>query len=74
MDRVKNEVLHAVKDERSILHTSQRKKKANWIGHNLRMNCLPKNVTEGKIYGTRIRGRRRKQLLGDIKEEKGTGT
>jgi len=31
------------------------------------MNCLPKHVIEGYIDGTR-RGRRRKQLLDDIKE------
>ena len=48
MNRVKNEVLRAVKDERSILHTSKRKK-ANWIGHNLPTNCLRKHFIEGKI-------------------------
>jgi hypothetical protein len=38
--RVKNEdVLHRVKDERNILRTIKRRK-ANWIGHILRRNCL----------------------------------
>jgi len=31
-DRVKNEVLHRVKEERIILHTVKRRK-ADWIGH-----------------------------------------
>jgi hypothetical protein len=48
MNRVNNEVLRAVKDERSILHTTKQKK-ANWIGHNLRTNCLLKHFIEGKI-------------------------
>jgi hypothetical protein len=32
------------------------------------MNCLLKHIIEGKIRGTRRRGRRRKQLLDDLKE------
>jgi oligoribonuclease (3'-5' exoribonuclease) len=42
-DRVRNEVLHRVKEERNILHTIKRRK-ANWIGHMLRRNCLLKHV------------------------------
>jgi hypothetical protein len=73
-DRVRNEeVLHRVKDERNILHTIKRRK-ANWIGHILRRNCLLKHVIEGKLDGriemTRRRGRRRKQLLDDLKEKR----
>jgi len=50
-DRVKNEeVLHRVKEERNILHRINRRK-ANWIGHILRRNCLLKHVIEGKIEG-----------------------
>ena len=49
-----------------------KRRKANWIGHILRRNCLLKHVVEGKIEG-RIevmgrRGIRRKQLLGDPRE------
>jgi uncharacterized FAD-dependent dehydrogenase len=51
-DRVRTEeVLHRVK-ERNILHTVIRRK-ANWIGHFLRRNCLLEHVIEGKI-GVRI--------------------
>ena len=35
---------------RNILHEI-RKRKANWIGHILRRNCLLQRVTEGKIQG-----------------------
>jgi hypothetical protein len=50
-DRVRNEeVLHRVKEERNILHTIKRRK-ANWIGHILRRNCLLKHVIEGKLEG-----------------------
>jgi hypothetical protein len=74
-DRVRNEeVLHRVKEERNILHKIKRRK-ANWIGHILRRNCLLKHVIEGKLE-ERIkmmgrRGRRRKQLLDDLKEKRG---
>ena len=58
-DRVKNEeVLHTVKTERNILHTVNRRK-ANWIGHMLRRNCLIKHVTGGEIEGRiEVMGRR----------------
>jgi hypothetical protein len=73
-DRVRNEeVLHRVKEERNILHTIKIRK-ANWIGHVLRRNCLLKHVIEGKLEGrlemTGRRGRRRKQLLDDLKEKR----
>jgi hypothetical protein len=48
-DHVRNEhVLLRVKEQRNILHEIC-KRKANWIGHILRRNCLPQQVTEGKI-------------------------
>jgi hypothetical protein len=46
---VKNEVLHRVKEEMNILHTSTIRRKAKWIGHILPRNCLLKHVIEGKI-------------------------
>jgi tRNA pseudouridine-54 N-methylase len=50
-------------------------RKANWIGHILRRNCLLKHVIEGKIERnievTGRCGRRRKQLLDDLKEKRG---
>jgi hypothetical protein len=51
------------------------RRKANWIGHILRMNCLLKRVIEGKIEGrievTGRRGIRRKKLLDDLTEKRG---
>ena len=68
------EVLIRVKEQRNILHEI-RKRKANWIGHILRRNCLVKQIIEGKINGqievTRRRGRRRKKLLDDLKDRRG---
>jgi hypothetical protein len=68
------EVLLRVKEQRNILHEI-RKRKANWIGHILRRNCLLERVIEGKIKGgievTERRGRRRRELLNDLKERRG---
>ena len=48
-DHVRNEeVLLRVKEQRNIL-PEIRKRKANWIGHILRRNCLLQRVIEGKI-------------------------
>jgi hypothetical protein len=57
-DRVRNEeVLHRVKEERNILHTTNGRK-ADWIGHILRRNCLLKHAIEGKLEGrTEMMGR-----------------
>jgi hypothetical protein len=50
-DHVRNEeVFLRVKEQRNILHEI-RKRKASWIGHILRRNCLLQRVTEGKIKG-----------------------
>ena len=73
-DHVRNEdVLLRVKEQRNILREI-RKRKANWIGHILRRNCLLQRVTEGKIQGgievTGRQGRRRRKLLDDLKERR----
>jgi hypothetical protein len=61
-------------EERNILYTVKRRT-ATWIGHSWRRNRLLKHVIEGKIEGridvTGRSGRRRKQLLEGIKEERG---
>ena len=50
-DHVRSEeVLLRVKEQRNILHEIS-KRKANWIGHILRRNCILKQVIEGKIKG-----------------------
>ena len=65
-DRVRNEeVLHRVKEDRSMQHAINRRE-ANWIGHIMRRNCLLKHVIERKIEGRKEvagrRGRRRIQI------------
>jgi hypothetical protein len=70
------DVLLRVKEQRNILHEIRVcKRKANWIGHILRRNCLLQQVIEGKIKGeievTGRRGRRRRKLLDDLKERRG---
>jgi hypothetical protein len=72
---VRNEAgLHRVKEKRNILHTIKRRK-SSWIGHILRRNCLINHIIEGKvgegIYVTGRRGRRRKQILDDVKKTTG---
>jgi len=74
-DHARNEeVLLRVKEQRNILREIS-KRKANWIGHILRRNCLLQRVIEGKIKGEievrGRRGRRRKKLLDDLKERGG---
>ena len=74
-DRVRNEeVLLRVNEQGNIVHEI-RKRKANWIGHILRRNCLLQQVIEGKIKGqievTGRRRRRRRKVLDDLKERRG---
>ena len=51
------------------------KKKAKWIGHILRRNCLLKQVIEGNKEGgmeaTGRQGGRRKQLVDDLRVKRG---
>jgi hypothetical protein len=74
-ERVRNEeLLLTVKEQRNILNEIS-KRKANWIGHILRRNCLLRQVIDGKIKRgievTGRRGRRRRKLLDDFKERRG---
>jgi len=73
-DHVKDEeVLLRVKEQKNVLHEVS-KRKANWIFHILRRNCLLQRVIEGKIKGgievTGRRGRRLRKLLDDLKERR----
>jgi hypothetical protein len=73
-DHVRNdEVLLGAKEQRNILHEIS-KRKANWIGHILRRNCLRRQVIERKIKEgikvTGIRRRRRRKLLDDLKKRR----
>jgi hypothetical protein len=66
------EELHTVK-KRNVLHTIKRRK-ANWIGHILRTNCLLKHIErmiERGIELTGTQGRRLMLPLVDLKETRG---
>ena len=73
-DRMRNEVLHGVKEERNFLRIIKRRK-ADWIGYILSRNCFLKHFTEGKIEGwievTGRCGSRCEQLLDDLIEKRG---
>jgi hypothetical protein len=61
INHVRNEeVLLRVKEQRNNLHEIS-KRKANWIGHILRRNCLLQQVTEGKKRRDRNDRKRRKR-------------
>ena len=49
-DALDSNFIGIINEQRNILHEI-RKRKANWIGHILRRNCLLKQVIEGKIKG-----------------------
>jgi len=59
---VKNErVSQRVKEDRNIRHTIKRRK-GNWIGHILSMNCLLIHVTEER-YEENRRGEKTKKKM-----------
>jgi hypothetical protein len=64
------EVSLRAKEQRNIIHEI-----SNWIGHILCRNCLLQQDIEGKMKGwmevTGRRGRRRRNLLDDLKEKRG---
>jgi hypothetical protein len=68
------EALPRVNEQRNFLHEIT-KRKANWIGHILRRNCLIRQDIEEKIKGgievTGRQRRRRRMLLDDLKERRG---
>jgi len=53
---------------------NHKKEEVNWIGHSWRIGCFIKHVIEsvieGRIEVTESRGRRRMQLLDDLKEKR----
>ena len=78
--RRRRELLDDLKERRGYCHLKERalqisKRKANWIGHILRRNCLLQRVIEGKKKrGDISEGKTRKktrELLDDLKERRG---
>jgi hypothetical protein len=73
-DRVRNEeVLRRVKEDRNIIHTIKRRQ-TDWIGDILCRNRLLVHIIEGKIGAIELmgrQGRRRKQLVDNLKKMRG---
>ena len=55
--------------ERTLLNNILRRK-ANWIGHILRRNCLLHDEIEGQMTEVKGVGRRRTQLLDDLRNRR----
>ena len=66
-EKVTNEqVLDRIGENRALLNNILRRK-ANWIGHILRRNCLFHDAIEGQMTEVKGVGRRR-QLLDDLRK------
>ena len=69
-EKVTNEqVLARIGEKRTLLKNILRRK-ANWIGHILRRNCLLHDDIEGRMTEVRGVGRRRTQLLDDLRNRR----
>ena len=71
-ERVKKAVVDKVKEESNILKTVKRRQ-VNWVGDIFHRNCLIKHVIDGKIEGTRRRGRSYKHKLMSSRKRDNTG-
>ena len=68
-DKVTNEeVLEHIEENKTLLNNIALKK-ASCIGHILRSNCLLHDVIEGQMTEVKVDGRRRIQLLNDLREK-----
>ena len=65
--KVTNEQVHERIGEMRTLLNNILRRKANWISHILRSNCLLHDVIEGQMKGV---GRRRTQLHDDLRNIK----
>jgi len=69
-EKVTNEqVLDRIGEKRTFLNNILRRK-ANWIGHILRRNCLLHDAIEGQMMEVKGVGRRRTQFLDDLRNRR----
>ena len=69
-EKVTNEqVIDRIGEKRTLLNNIARRK-VNWIGHNLRRNCLLRDATEGQMTEVKGVGSRTTQLLDDIRNRR----
>ena len=70
LEEVTNEqVLDRIREKRTLLNNILRKK-ANWIGHILRRNCLLHDPIKGQMTEVKGVGRRKTQLLDGLRKKR----
>ena len=62
-DKIKYAVVLERVGEGRIMLELIRKRKMNWLGHWLRMNCLLKDALEGIVIGKKVRVRKKYQMI-----------
>ena len=70
-EKVTNEQVFERIGEKRILLNNILRRKANWIGHILRRNCLHQDAIDEQMTEVKRVGRRRTQLLDDLKSRRG---
>ena len=69
-EKVTNPVLDSIGEKRTLLNNILLRK-ANWVGHILRRNCLLHDAIEGQMTEVKGVGRRKRiQLLDDLKNRR----
>ena len=63
------QVLGRIGEKRTLLNNILRRK-ANWVGHILRRYCLLHDAIEGQMMEVKGVGRRRTQLLDDLRNRR----
>ena len=71
-EKFTNGVLERIGEKRT-LQNNILNRKVNWIGHILRINCLLHDTIEGQMTVVKGVGRRRTQLLDDLRNKKTFG-
>ena len=70
LEKVPNEqALDRTGEKRTLLNNILRRK-TNWIDHILRKNCLPYDAIGGQMTEVKGVGRRRTQLLDDLRKRR----
>ena len=69
LEKVSNEVLESIREKRTFLNNTLRRK-ANYIVHILRINCFHHHAIEGQMTKAKGVGRRRTQLLDDLRNKR----
>ena len=73
-EKVTNEqVLDRIGEKRTLLINILRRK-SNWISHILRRNCLIHDAIEGQMMEVKGVGRRKIQLLDNLRKEEDIGS